>query len=107
MTGVGSIRVQGIPGFRNQFSREGEIADLPRYLVQAFGESVARSGRGQTDFITEAIVEKVGAIIRKQRLLKLTDRDMDALLAAIAAPPAPNEAMLRSVARWRERGAPV
>src|SRR5687767_4395442 len=69
--------------------------------------AVALSGRSQTDIITEAIADKAEAVIREQRLLELTDRDMDALLAAIENPPAPNEAMLRSIARWRERGAPV
>jgi uncharacterized protein (DUF1778 family) len=66
--------------------------------------AVALSGRNQADLITEAIAEKVNSIIREQHLLELTDRDMDALLAAIADPPAPNEAMLRSIARWRELG---
>ena len=69
--------------------------------------AVALSGRSQTDFITDAIADKADAIIQEQRILELTDRDMDALLAALAAPPEPNEAMLRSAARWRERGSPV
>ncbi len=70
-------------------------------------QAVALAGRSQTDLITEAIAEKADAVIREQRLLDLTDRDMRALLDAIENPPAPNEAMLRSIARWRERGAPV
>jgi hypothetical protein len=37
-------------------------------------------------------------------VLELTDRDMDALLDAIANPPAPNDAMRRAIARWRELG---
>ncbi len=39
--------------------------------------------------------------------LELSDRDMDALLDAIANPPPPNEAMLRAIARWRELGSPM
>jgi uncharacterized protein (DUF1778 family) len=69
--------------------------------------AVALTGRSQTDLITEAIADKAGAVIREQRLLELTDRDMEALLAAVEHPPVPNDAMLRSIARWRERGAPV
>ena len=69
--------------------------------------AVALSGRSQTDFITEAIADKANAIIHQQRILELTDRDMDALLTALAEPPEPNEAMLRSAARWRERGSPM
>jgi uncharacterized protein (DUF1778 family) len=68
--------------------------------------AVALSGRSQTDFITEAIADKADAIIQEQRILELTDRDMEALLAALANPPPPNEAMLRSIARWREHIAP-
>ena len=45
------------------------------------------------------------AISREERM-ELSERDMDALLAGLADPPAPNEAMLRSAQRWREHGAP-
>ena len=38
--------------------------------------------------------------------LELSDRDMEALLDAIANPPPPNEAMLRAMMRWHERGSP-
>lgn len=36
------------------------------------------------------------------QILELSDRDYDALLDAIANPPAPNDVMRRAVARWRE-----
>lgn len=78
---------------------------LTEALSAQLRDAVAISGRSQTDLITEAIADKASAIIREQRLLELSDHDMDALLAAIATPPVPNEAMMRSVARWRERGA--
>jgi uncharacterized protein (DUF1778 family) len=51
--------------------------------------------------------EKAREIEREQYLLELSDRDMDALLDAIANPPPPNAAMLRAAARWRERGSPA
>lgn len=41
------------------------------------------------------------------QILELSDRDMEALLEAIANPPLPNEAMRRAAARWRERGSPM
>lgn len=77
--------------------------ELNRRLERA----VAISGRSQSDLITEAIAEKAGEIEREQYYMELTDRDMDALLEAIANPPPPNEAMLRAAARWRERGSPM
>jgi uncharacterized protein (DUF1778 family) len=78
---------------------------LTEELGTRLERAVAISGRSQTELITEAIADKTNAIIREQRLLELSDRDMDALLGAIAAPPVANEAMRRSVARWRERNA--
>ena len=80
---------------------------LTEELGAQLDRAVALTGRSQTDLITEAIADKAEAVVREQRLLELTDRDMDALLAALDDPPAPNEAMLRSIARWRERGAPT
>ena len=71
-------------------------------LAGRLERAVAISGRSQSDLITEAIAEKASEIEREQYYLELSDRDMDALLEAIANPPPPNEAMLRSIARWRE-----
>jgi uncharacterized protein (DUF1778 family) len=65
-------------------------------LATRLERAVALSGRSQTDLITEAIAEKASEIEREQYLLELSDRDMDALLEAIANPPPPNEAMLRA-----------
>ncbi len=58
-------------------------------------------GRTLSDFATEAVEEKAEAVIRDRRVLELSDRDMDALLAALENPPPPNEAMLRAIARHR------
>ena len=80
---------------------------LTEELNARLERAVAISGRSQSDLITEAIAEKAGEIEREQHYLELTQRDMDALLEAIANPPPPNEAMLRAAARWRERGSPM
>jgi uncharacterized protein (DUF1778 family) len=77
---------------------------LTEELGEQLERAVALSGRSQTDLITEAIAEKTSEVIREQYILELTDRDMDALLEAIANPPEPNEAMRRAVARMRELG---
>jgi uncharacterized protein (DUF1778 family) len=76
-------------------------------LAEQLRRAVILSGRSQTDFITEAIATKASETEREQYLLELSDRDMDALLDAIARPPAPNAAMLRAAARWQERGSPM
>jgi uncharacterized protein (DUF1778 family) len=75
-------------------------------VAEQLDRAVAISGRSQTELVTEAIADKAGEIVREQYFLELTDRDMDALLAAIDNPPAPNAAMLRAIARWRELGSP-
>ncbi len=63
------------------------------------------SGRTLTDFIVQAIQEKSDDVIQSH-VLELSLRDMDALIAAIESPPEPNDAMLRSAERWRDRGSP-
>jgi uncharacterized protein (DUF1778 family) len=68
--------------------------------------AVAISGRSQSDLITEAIAEKASEIEREQYYLELSERDMDALLEAIANPPPLTATMERSIARWRETFAP-
>jgi len=62
-------------------------------------DHIAESGREQSADAEDAPIE--------EHILELSDRDMDALLAALASPPEPNEAMLRSIQRWRECGSPV
>ena len=54
----------------------------------------------------DAIADDEKLIAWEPRIPVLTDLDMDALLDAIANPPPPNAAMLRSIARWREAFAP-
>lgn len=57
-----------------------------------------------------ADIEPIGDIpielLGEPQTLELSNRDMEALLEAIAHPPPPNEAMLRAIARWREHGSP-
>lgn len=80
---------------------------LTEELAEQLAQAVALTGRTQTELISEAITDKASAIIREHRLLELTDRDMEALLSAIAEPAPPNDAMRRSIARWREHGSPM
>ena len=75
-------------------------------LASRLERAVAISGRSQSDLITEAIAEKASEIEREQYYLELSERDMDALLEAIANPPPLTAAMERSIARWRETFSP-
>ena len=51
---------------------------------------------------TDLLADAAEIAATKPGLLELSDRDMDALLDAIANPPPPNAAMRRSAARWRK-----
>ena len=55
----------------------------------------------------EAIDEVPIELLAEPQIIDLSDRDMDALLEAIANPPPLTPAMERSIARWRERGSPM
>lgn len=79
---------------------------LTEELNARLERAVAISGRSQSDLITEAIAEKAGEIEREQYYLELSQRDMDALLEAVANPPPLTPAMERSIARWRETFSP-
>ena len=79
---------------------------LTDQLAARLERAVAISGRSQSDLITEAIAEKAGEIEREQYYLELSQRDMDALLDAVANPPPLTPAMERSIARWRETFSP-
>ncbi|MBA2595991.1 MAG: DUF1778 domain-containing protein [Chloroflexia bacterium] len=54
----------------------------------------------------EEMIEERNSTAWEPRFPELSDRDMDALLDAIANPPPPNAAMLRAVERWRKSGSP-
>ena len=83
------------------------IVDLPEDMAKQIAKAIAFSGQTEQEFIIETIADKLEAIAAEVQVLELSDRDMDALLEAIANPPPPNEAMLRSIARWREHFSPT
>jgi uncharacterized protein (DUF1778 family) len=87
---------------KNKAPGRQEPADWRPQLERADAES----GRDQSDRIAEATADEMADILGAHHVLELSERDMDALLDAIANPPEPNDAMLRSIARWRARMKP-
>lgn len=83
------------------------VVDLPEEMAKQLAMAIAFSGQTEQEFIIETIADKLEAIATEVQVLELSNRDMDALLAAIENPPPPNEAMLRAVARWRAHGSPM
>jgi uncharacterized protein (DUF1778 family) len=82
------------------------VVDLPEDMAKQIDRAIAFSGQTEYEFIVETIADKLEAIAAEVQVLELSDRDMDALLDAIANPPPPNEPMLRAMARWRDHGSP-
>ena len=74
---------------------------LTRQQAEQLDSAIAITGQSKTEFISQAIAERAAVLLREQRVLELTDRDMDALLSAIEASGAPNDAMLRGLATLR------
>lgn len=72
---------------------------LSRQQAAQLDSAIALTGQSKTEFISQAIAERAAELLREQRVLALTDRDMDALLSSIDSPGAPNEAMLRGLAK--------
>jgi uncharacterized protein (DUF1778 family) len=72
---------------------------LTRQQAEQLDSAIAITGQSKTEFISQAIAERAAVLLREQRMLELTDRDMDALLSVIEAPGAPNDAMLRGLAK--------
>jgi uncharacterized protein (DUF1778 family) len=83
------------------------VVDLSEEMAKQIDKAIAFSGQSEQEYIIEAIADKLEAFDAGVDVLELSDRDMDALLAAIENPPPPNEAMLRSIARWREHFSPM
>ena len=96
-----SREVEGLRKMMRQIAVE-----IPEDVAKQIDRAIAFSGQTEQEFVLATIVEKLNAIAAEVPVLELSDRDMDALLAAIENPPPPNEAMLRAMARWRELGSP-
>ena len=74
---------------------------LTRQQAAQLDRAVAITGQSKTEFISQAIAERAAVLLQEQRMLALTDRDMEALLSAIESPGAPNDALLRGLATLR------
>ena len=74
---------------------------LTRQQAEQLDSAIAITGQSKTEFISQAIAERAADLLRQQRMLALTDRDMDVLLSAIESPGAPNDAMQRGMATLR------
>jgi uncharacterized protein (DUF1778 family) len=71
-------------------------------VMQRLNEALRVSGRTLTEFVTEAAIDKADEVIERERVLRITERDMEALPAALENPPEPNETLLRAYRRRRE-----
>jgi hypothetical protein len=77
----------------------------PKSGVEIWEQTIVSTDDRSAESSTEQIADEEAS--NEAQILELSDRDMDALLAALTSPPEPNEAMLRSIQRWRKLGTPV
>jgi len=67
-------------------------------------------GVSVSTFVIQAARAKAKAVLRRQRLIRLTRRDQKALISALLSPPEPNAALARAAtshARELKRRSPV
>ncbi|MFT4039495.1 MAG: DUF1778 domain-containing protein [Thermomicrobiales bacterium] len=74
---------------------------LTRQQADQLERAIALTGQSKTDFITQAIAERATVLFREQRVLELSERDMDALLQALENPGEMNDAMRRGMATFQ------
>ena len=66
---------------------------------------IAASMTGATlnQFIVQTALREAERIIEQERVIRLSQRDTEAFLLALDAPPPPNEALMAALQDYRER----
>lgn len=72
-------------------------ADQKRLIEQA----AALQGRSVTDFVLSSVQEAAKRTIEEHQRLELSLRDSQAFVEALLNPPAPNDRLRETVARYR------
>lgn len=73
-------------------------AEQKRLIEQA----AALQGRSVTDFVLSSVQEAAKRTIEEHQRLELSLRDSQAFVEALLNPPAPNERLRETVARYRQ-----
>lgn len=72
---------------------------LPERMKALIDEAAARVGKTRTEFMIESARQHATDVLLDQRLFELPPGQWDAFVAALEAPPAPNPALKRLMAK--------
>src|SRR3989442_14619953 len=70
---------------------------------QLFVRAAELQGRSLTDFVIASAQEAAIETVRTHEALRLSERDRQAFVSALLAPPAPTKALSQAARRYRER----
>lgn len=81
-------------------SRERLAVRLSPALKETVEQAARIRGESLTEFVRRTIADAAWATIRDHEVMLLSERDAQAFLAALAQPPAPNDALRAAAARY-------
>jgi len=78
-------------------------ARVSREQKELFVRAATLQGRSLTDFLIASVQEAAIETVRAHDALRLSERDRQAFVSALLAPPAPARALGLAAKRYRER----
>lgn len=76
-------------------------ARVPKNIQERLEEAAERSGATISQFVLQAAVEKAEALLERERVTVLSERDARRLLELIDHPPPPNDKLKRGLETYR------
>ena len=76
---------------------------LPPEIKERIENAALVSGVTVTDFAVSALAERAEEVLERYERRVLSDRDRDLFLELLENPPAPNERLIKAVAKYKKR----
>ena len=92
---MSTISSKGSSSARLEIRMRPEFKDIIAKAAAVLGQSI-------TEYTVSRLVESARHDIQEHETIVLSDRDRDAFLALLDAPPEPNAAMKRAAARYKK-----
>ena len=73
-------------------------ARVPRHIKDVLQRAAYARGQTLTDFVVAAATAAARQVIAEEQVLRLTDRDHRALMAALEQPPLPGPELIKAAA---------
>lgn len=85
-------------------ARSGRLeARISHAQKELFLRAARLQGRSLTDFLVASAQEAALETVRTHDAVRLSDRDREAFVSALLAPPAPSKALRAAAKRYRKR----